>query len=197
MSPNSHLYFDYLQGKASQEPLGIGGYIPLEKVYSYNPTPEELTVEEAKYIKGVQANLWTEYITTTQKVEYMIMPRLAALSEVAWTVPAQKDWNNFKWRMEDQYARYTAKGINYAKTAYNVRQQVVIESAMSKATVTLLTDSFDPQIFYTVDGSEPTPASMQYKKPFDVRRSGTIKAAAFKNGEQIGKTSSQPIVFEN
>lgn len=196
MSPNSHLYFDHLQGKASQEPLAIGGYTTLERVYSYDPTPEELTAEEATYIKGVQANLWTEYIPTPQKVEYMIMPRMAALAEVAWTEPHQKNWNSFKGRMEDQYERYDAKGINYSKSAYNVRQHVVIESAPSKAMVTLSTDSHEPQIFYTLDGSEPTPASMQYKKPFEVRRSGTVKAAAFKNGEQTGKTSVQPIMFE-
>ena len=196
MSPNSHLYFDHYQAKASGEPLAIGGYTSLERVYSYDPTPSELSPEEAKYIKGVQANLWTEYIPEKEKVEYMAMPRLAALAEVAWTEPARKDWENFKWRMEDQYKRYAARGINYAKSAYDVRQSIVIESAANRASVTLLTDSWKPEIYYTLDGSEPTTASSAYKKPFDVRRTATIKAAAFKNGQRIGKISTQQVVFE-
>jgi hexosaminidase len=121
---------------------------------------------------------------------------MAALAEVAWTEPAKKDWENFKWRMEDQYERYDAKGINYAKSAYDVRQKIVIESAVNRATVTLTTDSYQPEIFYTLDGTEPTSASTAYKKPFDVRRTATIKAAAFKNGQQVGKTSVQQVVFE-
>ena len=124
------------------------------------------------------------------------MPRLAALAEVAWTEPYRKDWENFKWRMEDQYARYAAKGINYSKSAYDVRQNIVIESAENKATVTLSTDSYQPEIFFTLDGTEPTSASKAYKKPFDVRRTATIKAAAFKNGKQVGKTSVQQVIFE-
>lgn len=196
MSPNSHLYFDHYQAKSTREPLAIGGYTTLERVYSYDPTPTELNAEEAKYIKGVQANLWTEYISKPEKVEYMTMPRLAALAEVAWTQPSNKNWENFKWRMEDQYDRYAAKGINYAKSPYDVRQKVIIESALTKATVSFSTDSHDPQIFYTLDGSEPTAASLAYKKSFEVRRTATIKAATFKDGKQISKTSVQPVVFE-
>ncbi|NEU06925.1 family 20 glycosylhydrolase [Flavihumibacter sp. R14] len=196
MSPNSHLYFDHYQGKASGEPLAIGGYTTLERVYSYDPTPAELTKEEAKFIKGVQANLWTEYIPETEKVEYMVMPRMAALAEVAWTQPSEKNWEDFKRRMEDQYGRYDKMGINYSKSAYNVRQKIVIESARSRATVTLSTDSDQPQIFYTLDGSEPNTGSKTYLKPFDLFRTATVKAAAFKNGKQIGKTSVQSVVFD-
>jgi hexosaminidase len=196
MSPNSHLYFDHYQGRASGEPLAIGGYTTLERVYSYDPTPAELTKEEARYIKGVQANLWTEYIPETTKVEYMAMPRMAALAEVAWTQPSEKNWEDFKRRMEAQYARYKAIGINHSESAYNVRQRVVIESAVSKATVTLSTDSYQPQIFYTIDGSEPTAGSKQYAKPFDLYRTVTVKAAAFNDGKQVGKTSVQSVVFD-
>ncbi len=195
MSPNSHVYFDHYQAKQSTEPLAIGGYTTLQKVYSYEPTPSELNAEEAKYIKGVQANLWTEYIPETAKVEYMAMPRMAALAEVAWTQPFRKDWENFMWRMENQYARYAAKGINYARSAYDVRQFIQIESASSKATVSLSTESYQPQIYYTLDGTEPTTSSKLYKKPFNVYRNTTIKAANFKDGKQIGKMSVQPVAF--
>ena len=177
------------------EPIAIGGYLPLEKVYSYNPTPEVLTAEEAKHVLGVQANLWTEYIEGTDKVEYMTMPRLAALSEVAWTQPENKSWDGFKTRMEQQYKRYDALGINYAKSAFNVRQTVLIENTPGKATITFATDTNAPQIFYTIDGAEPSTNSKQYEKPFDLWKTATVKAAVFKDGKQIGKTSVQHVVI--
>ena len=195
MTPNSHVYFDAYQGKASQEPLAIGGYTTLEKVYSYNPTPKELSAEEGNYIKGVQANLWTEYISTPEHVEYMVMPRMAALSEVAWTRPDQKNWDDFKQRMEKAYQRYDALGVNYSKSANDIRQTILLETARSRATVTLETDSHGSQIYYTLDGTEPTVNGKRYSKPFDVRKSTTIKAAGFKDGKQIGKTSAQEVVI--
>lgn len=195
MTPNSHLYFDQFQGKASGEPLAIGGYLTLEKVYAYNPIPKELSAEEATYIKGIQANLWTEYITTTNHAEYMMMPRLSALSEVAWTQPVQRNWEDFKKRMVHQYQRYDALGINYAKAVYDVRQTILIESALTRATVTLANDSYGTQICYSLDGSEPTSRSTAYKNPFVIRKSATIKAASFKDGKQLGKTSLQEIVL--
>lgn len=195
MTPNSHVYFDHYQGKPSLEPLAIGGYTTLEKVYSYNPTPKELDADEEKYIKGVQANLWTEYIPATEQAEYMVMPRMAALSEVAWTQPEQKNWEDFKQRMEKQYQRYDALGINYARTAYDVRQTILLEWARSRATVSFETDSHTPQIYYTLDGTEPTVNAKQYTKPFDVRKPVTIKAAAFRDGKQVGRTSVQEVVI--
>jgi hexosaminidase len=195
MTPNSHLYFDHYQGKASVEPLAIGGYTTLEKVYSYNPTPKELSPEEGKFVKGVQANVWTEYIPTTQQVEYMVMPRLAALSEVAWTQPEQKSWDDFKKRMEKQYQRYDALKINYAKSANDVRQTILLESAAAKATVSFATDAYPSQIYYTLDGSEPGINAKKYTKPFDVRKSVTIKVASFHEGKQLGKTSVQQVIL--
>jgi hexosaminidase len=90
MSPNTYLYFDYYQSKDTEhEPIAIGGYLPLEKVYSFEPT-EGIPEEYKKYIVGVQANVWTEYISTFSKVEYMTLPRLAALAEVQWCAPSQR-----------------------------------------------------------------------------------------------------------
>jgi hexosaminidase len=195
MTPNSHMYFDHYQGNPATEPLAIGGYLTLERVYSYNPTPAELTAEEGKYIKGVQANLWTEYIADPKKLEYMTMPRLAALSEVAWTASSQKNWDDFKLRMEKQYNRYAMLGINYAQSALEIRQTIILQSAISRANVTLATDSYAPQIFYTIDGSEPGINSKVYTKPFDIYKSATVKAAGFKDGIQVGKTSVQPVVL--
>ena len=114
MTPNSHMYFDYYQKENHEaEPLAIGGYLPLEKVYSYEPVPEELSAEEAKYIIGAQANVWTEYIANTNYLEYMLFPRICALSEVAWSPKSAKDFADFQKRMESEYSRLKMYGINY------------------------------------------------------------------------------------
>jgi hexosaminidase len=196
MTPNSHMYIDHYQGKPSMEPLAIGGYLTLERVYSYDPIPAALTAEEAKYVKGVQANLWTEYVESSEKAEYMLMPRLSALSEVAWTASAQKNWDDFKQRMETQYRRFDAHNVNYARSIYNVRQSVVIDQTLSKATVSFATDAHASEIYYTIDGRDPGTASTLYTKPFEVRRTATIKAAVFANGKQMGKTTVQHLVIE-
>lgn len=197
MTPTTYVYFDYFQGKAKNEPLAIGGYLPLSKVYSYNPIPSVLTAEEAKHIKGIQANLWTEYMESPQKAEYMLMPRLAAAAEVAWSPQEGKSWEDFARRMEAQYQRYGLMGINYAKSAYEVRQTIVLESVANKASVSFQTDSYNPDIRYTLDGSTPTAASQKYTKAFDVRRSAVIRAGVFRNGELIGRVSEQKVVLDD
>jgi len=93
MAPNSYCYFDYYQTQDTQnEPFAIGGYVPVEKVYSFEPVPSELTPEQQKHILGAQANLWTEYIATPEHVEYMVLPRMAALSEVQWMHEPKKEF---------------------------------------------------------------------------------------------------------
>ena len=114
MSPTTHMYIDYYQSEDREnEPLAIGGFLPVEKVYSYEPIPEELTPDEAKYILGVQTNLWTEYVPNTKKVEYMLLPRLEAQAEVAWTKKELKDFSDFKARLDKEYKRLDKLGINY------------------------------------------------------------------------------------
>ena len=117
MTPGSHCYFDHYQvDKEFQkdEPLAIGGFTSVEKVYSYNPIPEELSEDKHKYILGAQGNVWTEYITTPEHVEYMVLPRLTALSEVLWTSKPQKDWSDFKQRLNRLKSRYEHLNYNYA-----------------------------------------------------------------------------------
>lgn len=116
MTPNSHMYFDHAQIK-NEDSVVIGGFLPLEKVYSYNPLPAELTKEEQQYILGAQANLWTEYISNPAKVEYMIFPRMTALSEVLWSPLDKKDYTDFKKRMNSQVKRYDLWNVNYNKKA--------------------------------------------------------------------------------
>ncbi|HRP58342.1 beta-N-acetylhexosaminidase [Agriterribacter sp.] len=112
MTPNSYLYLDYAQRK-NEDSIVIGGYLPLQKVYSFNPVPEELENNEHHYILGAQANLWTEYITNPAKAEYMLFPRLTALSEVCWSPVQNKSWEGFKDRIAKQFQRYDLWGIHY------------------------------------------------------------------------------------
>ena len=112
MTPGGYCYFDSYQADPRTQPAAIGGFLPYLKVYSYYPVPEELTPDEAKHILGAQANLWTEYITTTTHAEYMIFPRLLALAEVVWTPREKKDPGDFKRRIAYQIDLLKQKGVN-------------------------------------------------------------------------------------
>lgn len=112
MTPGEYCYFDHTQSK-HDDSITIGGYLPVETVYNYNPLPAALSKEQHKYILGAQANLWTEYMAYDTKVEYMLFPRLAALSEVLWSSPENKNWNDFLQRMQNQYKRYDLWKVHY------------------------------------------------------------------------------------
>ncbi|MFI5192472.1 MAG: beta-N-acetylhexosaminidase [Chitinophagales bacterium] len=112
MTPGSYCYFDHAQSK-SEDSLTIGGYLPLETVYNYNPFPGELNTENQKYILGAQANVWTEYMSNPSKVEYMIFPRLSAMSEVLWSRKEDKNFGDFLQRMQKQYQRYGLWNVQY------------------------------------------------------------------------------------
>lgn len=119
MTPNDYCYFDYYQTKEREnEPLAIGGYVPLEKVYSLEPTAQ-LTAEQARHIVGAQANLWTEYIATPEHVEYMVLPRMAALCEVQWSAPEKKSYDDFRNRLTRLVDIYQRDSLNYSVSGLN------------------------------------------------------------------------------
>ncbi|WP_010664502.1 beta-N-acetylhexosaminidase [Marinilabilia salmonicolor] len=115
MTPVSHLYFDYYQTDPEGEPLAIGHFLPLEKVYSYHPVPDTLTTEEAKFIVGAQGNLWSEYIKTPEHAEYMAFPRVVALAEIVWTPLENKNYKDFLQRLDVHKRRLDVLGVNYFK----------------------------------------------------------------------------------
>jgi hexosaminidase len=116
MSPTTHCYFDYYQSKnRKQEPEAIGGFLPLDIVYSFEPVPAELAPEQRKHVIGAQGNVWTEYIHTPSDVEYMALPRMCALAEVVWTPAELKDWDDFRDRLDRFAERLDAMGVNYRK----------------------------------------------------------------------------------
>ncbi|MCC7053281.1 MAG: beta-N-acetylhexosaminidase [Gemmatimonadaceae bacterium] len=124
MAPGSHTYFDHLQSQdKAAEPLSIGGFLPIDTVYSFEPVPRELTAAQARHILGAQAQLWTEYIPDPKALEYMAFPRMSALAEVLWTAPARKDFADFMQRLPAQLQRYEAMDVKYRKPESTVIRQ--------------------------------------------------------------------------
>ena len=175
MTPNTYLYFDYYQSTDTEnEPMAIGGYLPLERVYSLEPTAG-IPDEYKKYVIGVQANLWTEYIPTFSQVEYMVMPRMAALAEVQWTDPSKKEYQSFLPRLARMTKLYDRLGYNYAKNIFDIHAEFTTDTENGEVVVDLSTMG-DGDIYYTLDGSEPTSASNKYDTPVRIKENATIKA---------------------
>ncbi|MCL4124204.1 UNVERIFIED_CONTAM: hypothetical protein GTU68_004228 [Idotea baltica] len=192
LTPGSHCYyFDHYQSENPDEPLAIGGFLPLEKVYNLNPIPEELTKEEAKYVLGAQGNVWTEYMPTSEKVEYMVFPRILALSEVVWSNSKQKNYKNFVPRVEYFHKRLDALDLNYANHLYEIEGELV--SKENEIAYQLKTASKGKSIRFTLDSSEPTINSNIYTNSIPIIESVNIKASVFDSEEKLGKTFSQSI----
>ncbi|MEK8179431.1 family 20 glycosylhydrolase [Flavobacterium buctense] len=189
MTPGSHCYFDHYQGDPKNEPLAIGGYTPVEKVYAFNPIPNELSNEESKYILGAQANVWTEYIDTPEQVEYMIFPRMLALSEVLWGTSNPQKYADFQNRMIQQFPTLDKKGINYSKAIFEITTKV---NPSTDGILFELNSANDAKkIKYTTDGTDPTISSNAYANPIAITKSQTIKAAYFESGKQQSATIEQ------
>ncbi|MGI4734832.1 MAG: beta-N-acetylhexosaminidase, partial [Janthinobacterium lividum] len=181
MTPTTNLYLDYGQNPhphSPDEPLMIGGYLPLAKVYSYNPLPSELTPEQQKHILGTGANMWTEYITTPEKAEYMLFPRFLAAAEVAWTPAAKKNYAEFLPRMGQQFARLDAKHIHYRVPEPLGLDSTSLVKQGDKAVLTLRSLVPGAQIRYTLDGHLPDETTELYTKPLAVplNRQLTVRA---------------------
>lgn len=167
MTPNNFLYFDYGQGDPNYEPLNAGNHVTLEKVYSYNPVPKELSQDESKYILGAQANIWTEYLKTPAAVEYMAFPRMLALAEVNWSPHESKNFADFTRRMNRHYQSLDRQNVNYRIPAPEGLRNVVL-SDNDTAKIELTPALGDAKIFYTLDGSQPSEKSKLYEKPFEI-----------------------------
>ena len=181
MTPDTYYYLDYYQSiDVDNEPFGIGGYLPVERCYSYEPYPESMSEIDRKHIIGVQANLWTEYISSNEHLEYMLLPRLAALSEVQWCSADRKDWDRFLDSADDICRIYDAMGYNYAQHLFGVNGEAEFQPDGKSAVVTLYTQG-DMPIYYTLDGSEPTGKSTRYTSPVDVSQTSHFRAKAMRD----------------
>lgn len=206
MTPTSHVYFDYYQTlDTDNEPLGIGGYVPVETVYSLEPVPSSLTPEEEKHIIGAQANLWTEYIPTFEHVEYMVLPRMAALSEVQWVAKDQKDYSSFLQRLARLIPIYNLEGYNYAKHLFDIQPEYTPNIETGALDVVLSTiDGAD--IYYTLDGTDPTvvASATLYTEPLHLKENGVLKAVVVRPAGNsrvltenivLSKSSMKPITM--
>lgn len=174
MTPTDYVYFDYGQGDPAYEPLNIGGYVPLAKVYSFDPVPPELTGAEAKFVIGGQANVWTEYLKTPQQVEYMAFPRMLALSEVLWSRKEDRDFADFQQRLYAQLPQLDKQNVNYRIVEPDGLQNVVTEN--EKVSITLK-PAPGTVVVYTTDGSTPdTKTAARYNVPIEILlRQGEVK----------------------
>jgi len=167
MTPANRTYFDYYQGDPAAEPLGIGGFLPLDSVYAFEPVPGELAPGEAAHVIGGQGNVWTEYIPTPARAEYMILPRMLALAEVLWSPKEARSWNRFLARLPAQFARLDALGAEYRvpEPVGLGRDRLVLED---HTRVTINSPVPGGEVHYTIDGSDPTVAAPRYAGPLDL-----------------------------
>lgn len=188
MTPSGYAYFDHTQS-LNEDSVTIGGYTSLEKVYSYEPYAKELAPEEQKYILGAQANLWTEYIKNPAKIEYMIFPRMSALSEVLWSPAEKRSWENFQQKIPGLFSRYDSWGCNYSKAYYNLTNKIIPAKNNSLAWQ-LNTADKNVKIIYKYNNA----LIKNYTEPVILNTSGNISAVlANKNNKPIGNWINQDI----
>lgn len=189
MAPESHVYFDYYQSLYPEEQLAAGGYTPLSKVYSYEPMAGVKEDSIRTYLKGVQGEVWSEYLPTVAKAQHAIFPRLIALGEVAWSPQASRNYPDFLSRLRLQ--RTLLEKLNIA--AADVFDEINYTSTIkdNRVEVTLTTTLPNGRIYYTTDGTVPTPKSQQYSGAFTLAKNAEVKAVLFDVNKQYGRLFKQ------
>jgi hexosaminidase len=192
LTPNSHCYFDHYQSDSESEPLAIGGFLPLEKVYQLNPIPEELTKEEEKKVLGAQGNVWTEYMTTPEQVEYMVFPRAIALAEVIWSAKENRNYKEFVNRLVHFNRRLDIMNVNYANHLYEIKGALLNKNGQLTYQLKTTTNN---KIVYSLDGERPSyDGALEYNNPIKIASSTAIKAAVFNLAkQQLGTVFKQEI----
>ena len=183
MTPGSHCYLDHSQTK-NEDSVTIGGYLPLEKVYGYEPIPAVLNATEAKHVLGAQGNVWTEYMASPEKVEYMVFPRMMALSEVLWSPKEKKNWNDFEKRLPVIFSKLDDQKINYSKAYYDLQATVLPTAGFNGVQWKVESKLKDGFIGYpsAPGGSD----ALVYTTPFMVTETKSLFACYFLNHKPIG-----------
>ncbi len=190
MSPKNYTYFDLYQGDPKLEPDSYSN-LDLTTVYQFYPTPTDMTSEQKRYILGGEGALWTETVEDSQQAEYMLFPRLLALSEALWLLPQHKNWEAFKAKLPFYFSILETAKINFARSAYNVRDIPIRDSALYRVKLKCGNELGEGKIYYTLDGESPSLSSTQYQAPFLVEGSKTLKLATFLDGVQISKINEE------
>ncbi|WP_181215621.1 glycoside hydrolase family 20 protein [Phocaeicola faecicola] len=197
--PISHLYF------SNPGYNRLKGIASVGRVYDFEPASDELTSEEKKNIIGVQGCIWTEWTKDSLKMEWQMMPRMAALSELQWSNPEKKNFDGFLNRLRHQLDLYELYGYHYKEDIKDVTIDIKSKEAMGTAVVELKTFDNAP-VYYTLDGSEPTVNSQQYTEPLEISQTAVIKAKAIRNGNEsevaeeslsFNWATMRPIVLES
>ncbi|KJD31177.1 beta-N-acetylhexosaminidase [Tamlana nanhaiensis] len=195
MTPEAYCYFNFYQGPQNEEPTAFNAYLPLNKVYEFNPVPEEFTEDQAQHILGAQANLWAEFIASDDASEYMMFPRLAALSEVLWSPQDQRNWEDFSKRLFTQFKRYDYAGINYAKSAYLVTASAKADIENNSVKLALKNEFPNPDIRYVFNDDSIENNATKYTDTLTINETTIVKASLFKDNKPVGKTYVDTIKF--
>src|SRR5450432_763632 len=181
MTPTTYVYFDYSQTK-KEDSITIGGFLPLDKVYNYEPIPAELTEAEGKHVLGGQANLWSEYVTKPEKVEYMIFPRLSALSEVLWSPKAKKSYSAFEKKLQIQFKRYELWKANYSKAYFELHASILPDPNNKGILWQLETKIKNAEINYATGINQ---TALPYKSPLRIDKSENYVGILFINNKVV------------
>ena len=193
MTPARIMYLIRYQGPQRFEPVTYFGNNTLKDVYDYEPIQKDWTPQTASLLMGVQASLWTEFCNTPADVDYLLFPRLSALSEVAWTKPESKNWKSYLKALDRFNEHITAKGIVYARSMYNIQQTVTSKEGRLQVRLDCIRP--DVEVRYTLDGTLPTTQSLLYAKPLSLTEAKTIKTATFASGRQLGQMLELPVAW--
>jgi len=193
LAPDPLLYLDHRQGPLATEPPGRIPIISLKSVYDFEPHDPDLSEAQQRHVLGLQADLWTEHMQTEGRVEWMALPRAAALAEVGWS-PPQRSWPDFLKRLVSMSARYRALGLNYADSVFGIDPHFARAAGGISVTLANLPElqdaALDPSIRYTLDGQEPSAKSARYAAPLQLAAGTEIRAATFLGPQQASRTWS-------
>jgi hexosaminidase len=196
LAPDPALYFDHRQSTLPTEPPGRLDVISLEDVYRFEPNDATLSSAQQHHVLGIQGNLWTEHMRSEERVQWMALPRAAALAEVAWTAPALRSWPDFLERLVPMFTRYRAFGLNYSDSVFAPAARISRSAGGYSVTLSNQAQSGAAAvgaIRYTLDGREPTAQSPRFDAPLTVPSGAEIRAAAFVGADQASRTWAQRI----
>jgi hexosaminidase len=196
LAPDPGLYLDHRQSRLAGEPPGRLAVLSLKDVYDFEPRDTELTPAQQRHVLGLQAELWTEHMQTEKRVEWMALPRAAALAEVGWS-PRPKNWPDFLRRMTPMLARYRAFNLNYADSAFGIEPDFAADGDKVRLTLANLPElrdaALDADIRYTLDGADPNAASTRYREALDLAAGTELRAATFLGAEQVSRIWSTQV----
>ena len=191
LAPDPGLYFDHRQSTLPTEPPGRLTVLSLEDVYRFNANDAHLSAARQRHVLGIQANLWSEHIQTEARMQWMALPRAAALAEVGWSPPVRRNWSDFLERLVPLFARYRAFGLNYADSVFAPAAQISrgpVGIAMTLSNQARRDTTAPGEIRYTLDGTEPSAQSPRYAAPLTLPPGTEIRAAAYAGAEQASRT---------